>query len=103
MPRARAGRPAGNAGFGTGSGTVEAATFVRRTPPFRLTLSAKIAAVGFGAYGLLFHALLIGVLMGRVAMTDIGPYVMSMAGLLLVPVISMAIYFRKAMASGAGE
>jgi hypothetical protein len=72
-------------------------------PLFRLTLSAKIAAVGFAAYGLLFHILLIGVLTRKVAMTDIGPYVMSVAGLLLVPVISMAVYFRRAMASGAGE
>lgn len=72
-------------------------------PLFRLTLSAKIAAVGFGAYGLLFHILLIGVLTRNVVQTDIVPYVMSVAGLLLVSVISMAVYFRRAMASGAGE
>jgi hypothetical protein len=72
-------------------------------PLFRLTLSAKIAAVGFGAYGLLFHIILIGVLTRNVVQTDIGPYVESVAGLLLVAVISMAVYFRKAMASGAGE
>jgi hypothetical protein len=72
-------------------------------PLFRLTLSAKIAAVGFAAYGLLFHVLLIGVLMRKVAMADIGPYVMLVAVLLLVPVISMAVYFRKAMASEDGE
>ena len=72
-------------------------------PLFRLTLSAKIAAVGFGAYGLLFHIILIGVLTRNVVQTDIGPYVESVAGLLLVAIISMAVYFRKAMASGAGE
>jgi len=72
-------------------------------PLFRLTLSAKIAAVGFGAYGLLFHIILIGVLTRNIVQTDIGPYVESVAGLLLVAVISMAVYFRKAMASGAGE
>jgi len=72
-------------------------------PLFRLALSAKIAAVGFGAYGLLFHILLIGVLTRNVVQTDIGPYVMLVACLLLVPVISMAVYFRRAMASGAGE
>ena len=71
-------------------------------PLFRLTLSAKVAAVGFGAYGLLFHVLLIGVLMRKVAMADIVPYVMLISALLLVPVISMAVYFRKAMASGSG-
>jgi hypothetical protein len=72
-------------------------------PLFRLTLSAKIAAVGFGTYGLLFHIILIGVLTRNVVQTDIVPYVMSVAGLLLVAVISMAVYFRRAMASGAGE
>ena len=69
-------------------------------PLFRLTLSAKIAAVGFGAYGLLFHIILIGVLTGNVVQTDIVPYIASVAGLLLVAVISMAVHFRKAMASG---
>jgi len=72
-------------------------------PLFRLTLSAKIAAVGFGAYGLLYHILLIGVLTRYVVQTDIALYVMSVSGLLLVPIISMAVYFRKAMASGTGE
>jgi len=72
-------------------------------PLFGLTLSAKVAAVGFAAYGFLFHVLLIGVLTRRVPMADIGPYIMSVAVLLLVPIISMAVYFSKAMASGAGE
>jgi hypothetical protein len=72
-------------------------------PLFRLTLSAKIAAVGFGAYGFLFHIILIGVLTRNVVQTDIGPYVESISGLLLLAVICMAVYFRKAMASGAGE
>jgi inorganic pyrophosphatase/exopolyphosphatase len=34
---------------------------------------------------------------------DIVPYTASVAGLLLVAVISMAVHFRKAMASRAGE
>jgi hypothetical protein len=72
-------------------------------PLFRLTLSAKIAAVGLGAYGLLFHIVLIGVLTGNVVQADIVPYIASVAGLLLVVVISMAVHFRKSMASGAGE
>jgi hypothetical protein len=72
-------------------------------PLFRLTLSAKIAAVGFGAYGLLFHVVLIGVLTRNIVQADIVSYVESVAGLLLVAIISMAVYFRKAMASRAGE
>ncbi|MDH3440255.1 MAG: hypothetical protein OEM63_05865 [Gammaproteobacteria bacterium] len=63
-------------------------------PLFRLTLSAKIAAVALGLFGLLYHALFIGVMAGSVATADIGPYAESMGILLLIPIISMAIYFR---------
>jgi hypothetical protein len=63
-------------------------------PLFRLTLSAKIAAVGLGLFGLLYHLLFAGVMTGSVATADIGPYAESMGILLLIPVISMAVYFR---------
>jgi hypothetical protein len=64
---------------------------------FRLTLSAKIAAVGLGLYGLLYHILFAGVLTGSVATANIGGHAESIGLLLLIPVISMAVYFRKAM------
>ncbi|MDH3621967.1 MAG: hypothetical protein OER91_13805 [Gammaproteobacteria bacterium] len=63
-------------------------------PLFRLTLSAKIAAVGLGLFGLLYHLLFVGVMTGSVTTPDIGPYAESMGILLLIPVISMAVYFR---------
>lgn len=63
-------------------------------PLFHLTLSAKIAAVGFGLFGLLYHSLFIGVMTGSVASADIGPYAEIISVLLLISVISMAIYFR---------
>jgi hypothetical protein len=66
-------------------------------PLFSLTLSAKIAAVGLGLFGLLYHILFAGVMTGIVVTADIGTYAESIGVLLLVPVISMAIYFRKAM------
>jgi hypothetical protein len=66
-------------------------------PLFRLSLSAKIAAAALGLFGLLFHILFVGVLTGNVVTADIGVYFESIGVLLLVPVISMAIYFRKAM------
>jgi hypothetical protein len=72
-------------------------------PLFRLTLSAKIAAVALGGYGLLFHILLAGVLTRNVAQADIGAYAESIGALLLVVVIGMAVYFRKAMASEGEE
>jgi len=71
-------------------------------PLLRLTLSAKIAAVGLGLYGLLYHLLLVGVMTGRVASADIGGYAESIAALLLVSVISMAVFFRRAMKANAG-
>jgi len=66
-------------------------------PLFRLSLSAKIAAAALGLFGLLFHILFVGVLTGKVVTADIGVYFESIGVLLLVPIISMAIYFRKAM------
>jgi hypothetical protein len=66
-------------------------------PLFRLTLSAKIAAVALGLFGLLYHFLFAGVMTGSVTTANIGPYAESMGGLLLIPVISMAVYFRKTM------
>ena len=66
-------------------------------PLFRMTLSAKIAAVGLGLFGLLYHLLLIGVMFGSVSTAEIGPYAESMGILLLIPVISMAVFFRSAM------
>lgn len=72
-------------------------------PLFRLTLSAKIAAVGFGLFGLLYHILFVGVMTGSVATADIGAYAESIGILLLIPVISMAVYFRKAMTAKGDE
>jgi predicted Na+-dependent transporter len=64
-------------------------------------LSAKIAAVAYGLFGLLFHILFVGVLTGNVVTADIGVYFESIGILLLIPVISMAMYFRKAMTARA--
>jgi len=66
-------------------------------PLFSLTLSAKIAAVGLGLFGLLYHVLFAGVMTGNVVTADIGPYAESMGVLLLIPVISMAVYFKMRM------
>jgi hypothetical protein len=66
-------------------------------PLFRLTLSAKFAAAGLGLFGVLYHLLFIGVMTGSVVTADIGPYAESIGILLLIPVISMAVYFRRAM------
>jgi hypothetical protein len=66
-------------------------------PLFRLTLSAKIAAIVLGLFGLLYHILFAGVMTESIVTADIGPYAESMGILLLIPVISMVVYFRKAI------
>jgi len=63
-------------------------------PLFRLTLSAKIAAVALGLFGLLFHILFVGVMAGSVATADINPYGNWIFVLILIPVISLTVYFR---------
>lgn len=64
---------------------------------FRRSLSAKIAAVGFGLFGILFHLLFIGVLTGNIVSADIGVLFESIGFVLLVPVGSMTVFFRKAI------
>ena len=66
-------------------------------PLFDLTLSAKVAGASLGLYGLLYHVLLVGVMSGGVETAEVGPYAESLGVLLLIPVISMAVYFRMKM------
>ncbi len=68
-------------------------------PLFRQSLSAKIAASTLGLYGLLFHVLFAGVMMGRVGSADIVAYATVFMALLLVSVIALVVCFREAMAS----
>lgn len=72
-------------------------------PLFRLSLSAKISAVTLGLFGVLYHLLLFGVMFGSIATADVGPYAESTGILLLIPVISMAVYFRHAMKAKGAE
>jgi hypothetical protein len=47
-------------------------------------MRARTAAFGFGAYGLLFHVMLAGVLTGAVAQAEIGVYAEGIAGLMVL-------------------
>ena len=72
-------------------------------PLYRLSTDAKIAAVTFGLFGVLYHALLFGVMFGGIASEEIGDYANILFLLLLIPVIAMGLYFRtqvKNMADG---
>ncbi len=72
-------------------------------PLFRLSLSAKIAGVALGVFGILFHILFIGVLTGSLVTADISAYFGLVFVLLLIPVISLAVYFRKTMKAKGEE
>ena len=72
-------------------------------PLYRLSTDAKIAAVTFGLFGVLYHALLLGVMFGGIASEEIGDYFNMLFLLLLIPVIAMGHYYRtqmKVMADG---
>ncbi|MEM7019553.1 MAG: hypothetical protein AAF512_19735 [Pseudomonadota bacterium] len=66
-------------------------------PLYGPSLSAKLTAFCFGAYGVLFHLMLVGVLAGAVAPAEIGAYSSLIGMLLLVAVISLVFYFKEAM------
>ncbi len=70
-------------------------------PLFHVSSSARIAGFAFAAHGLLYHAMLIGVLAGAVAQAEIGVYAEPISGLLLISVIGLAFHFRGTMSSRA--
>lgn len=70
---------------------------------FRLSVSAKIAAVALGIFGILFHLLFIAVLTGNIVSADIGVVFESIGALLLVSVGGMAVFFRKAIKAANSE
>ena len=66
-------------------------------PLFRLTMSARIAAVAFGLFGFFYHILLFGVMLGVIPSKEIGSYAGALGLMLLVPVVAMVFYFRARM------
>jgi hypothetical protein len=70
-------------------------------PLFAKSMSAKFAAGALGAYGILFHGMIIAVFARAIAPEDIGEYAMSIAGLLFFVLVAMAIHFKGAMSSRA--
>lgn len=66
-------------------------------PLLQFPLSAKIAGYTLGAFGILYHGVVIAVWAGVIGQADIVTYAMSVAGLLLIVVVAMGIYFKGAM------
>ena len=72
-------------------------------PLFSLMLSAKVAGACLGLYGLLYHVLFVGVICGGIETAKIALWAESLSVLLLIPVISMAVYFRMLLKADTGE
>ena len=60
-------------------------------------MSAKIAAVTVGVFGLVYHGMLAALLFGTIAPADIEFWFLSVSGLLLIVVVAMIFNFRRVM------
>jgi hypothetical protein len=65
-------------------------------PLFHKSVSTKVCAVALGAFGFLFHALMIGVFIDAIKAEDIDTYAMSTAGLLFTALIAAVFNFKEA-------
>lgn len=63
-------------------------------PLWRLSMAAKVAAVGFGVYGLLYNVFLIGLVGGAIAQADIGGYFDAVPALLFLSIFGMLFHTR---------
>ena len=68
-------------------------------PLIQFSLSAKIAGITLGVFGILYNGIVIAILAGVIARTQIETYIMSTAGLLLIVMIATLFLFKGGMAS----
>ncbi len=71
-------------------------------PLYGDSISSRVAAVALGIFGVLYQVMLVALLVGVIAATEITTYFMSVAMLLLVVIIAMAFHFKTAMAQVEG-
>ena len=71
-------------------------------PLYGDSISSRVAAVALGVFGVLYQLMLVALLVGVIAATEITTYFMSVALLLLVVIIAMAFHFKAAMAQVEG-
>jgi hypothetical protein len=71
-------------------------------PLYGDSTSSRVAAVVLGVFGVLYQLMLVALLAGAIAATEITTYFMSVALLLLVVIIAMAFHFKAAMAQVEG-
>ena len=68
-------------------------------PLIQFSLSAKIAGITLGVFGVLYNGIVIAILAGVIARTQIETYIMSTAGLLLIVTVATLFLFKGAVAS----
>jgi hypothetical protein len=68
-------------------------------PLIQFSLSAKIAGITLGVFGILYNGIVIAILAGAIARTQIEAYLMSPAGLLLIVAVATLFLFKRGMAS----
>ena len=71
-------------------------------PLYGDSISSRVAAVALGVFGVLYQLMLVALLVGIIAATQITAYFMSVAMLLLVVIIAMAFHFKAAIAQVEG-
>jgi hypothetical protein len=68
-------------------------------PLIQFSLSAKIAGITLGVFGILYNGIVIAILAGVIARTQIEAYIMSTAGLLLIVTVATLFLFKGGVAS----
>jgi hypothetical protein len=68
-------------------------------PLFDKSVSAKLAAITLGLFGVIYQVLLIALLLGAIAPADIGTWFIGVSLLLLVHVVSMVTVFKSTESS----
>ena len=68
-------------------------------PLIQFSLSAKIVGITLGVFGVLYNGIVIAILAGVIARTQIEAYIMSAAGLLLIVTVATLFLFKRGAAS----
>ncbi len=68
-------------------------------PLIQFSLSAKIAGITLGVFGILYNGVVIAILAGVIERTQIEAYIMSVAGLLLIVTVAALFLFKGTVAS----
>lgn len=69
-------------------------------PTYGDSASSKVVAVGLGAFGAVYHALLVALLAGAIAPQATNDYFLGATGLLVIVLFAMPFYFRSIATAG---